>query len=177
MTGTRDVGDVGDVGDVATGADRADGWWINSLGYEVYIRSFADSDGDGVGDLAGVAGRLDYLADLGVDFVWITPFYPSPMADWGYDVADYCGVDRRFGSLDDFDALLDAAHALADRLAANAPLAARATKEVAARTADMGWTEAVRFGETMRLIAGSTDDAAEGRRAWAEKRRPEWRGR
>jgi len=110
VTGTRDVGDVGDVGDVATGADRADGWWINSLGYEVYIRSFADSDGDGVGDLAGVAGRLDYLADLGVDFVWITPFYPSPMADWGYDVADYCGVDRRFGSLDDFDALLDAAH-------------------------------------------------------------------
>jgi enoyl-CoA hydratase/carnithine racemase len=75
------------------------------------------------------------------------------------------------------DDLLDAAHALADRLAANAPLAARATKEVAARTADMGWTEAVRFGETMRLIAGSTDDAAEGRRAWAEKRRPEWRGR
>ena len=75
------------------------------------------------------------------------------------------------------DDLLDAAHALADRLAANAPLAARATKEVAARTADMGWTEAVRFGETMRLIAGSTDDAAEGRRAWAEKRRPEWRVR
>ena len=61
-------------------------WWHGTVGYQVYLRSFADSNGDGIGDLVGIHGRLDYLAGLGVDFVWVTPFYPSPMADWGYDV-------------------------------------------------------------------------------------------
>ena len=74
-------------------------WWQDAVFYEIYLRSFQDSDGDGVGDLDGIATRVDYLAGLGVDAVWITPFYPSPMADFGYDVADYCDVDPLFGSL------------------------------------------------------------------------------
>ena len=63
-------------------------WWTDAVGYQVYLRSFADSDNDGVGDLGGVIEKLDYLKRLGADFVWITPFYPSPGDDWGYDVAD-----------------------------------------------------------------------------------------
>jgi hypothetical protein len=80
-------------------------WWRDAVCYQVYVRSFADSDGDGVGDLAGVRSRLAYLAELGVDAVWLTPFYRSPQADHGYDVADYRDVDPLFGSLADFDAL------------------------------------------------------------------------
>jgi alpha-glucosidase len=80
--------------------------------YEIYPRSFQDSNGDGVGDLAGILSRLDYLVELGVDALWVSPFYPSPMADFGYDVSDYCGVDPIFGSIADFDALLARAHAL-----------------------------------------------------------------
>ncbi len=86
-------------------------WWQRGIIYQIYPRSFQDSDGDGVGDLAGIAGRMDYLAGLGVDAVWISPFYPSPMADFGYDVADYVGVDPLFGTMEDFDALIAAAHA------------------------------------------------------------------
>jgi glycosidase len=85
-------------------------WWRNAVVYEVYVRSFADSDGDGEGDLQGVRSRLGHLRDLGVDALWLTPFYRSPLADGGYDVADYRDVDPRFGSLDDFDALVAAAH-------------------------------------------------------------------
>jgi alpha-glucosidase len=77
--------------------------------YQVYPRSFADGDGDGVGDLAGLRDRLPYLAELGVDAIWLTPFYPSPLADGGYDVADYCDVDRRLGTLEDFDRLVETA--------------------------------------------------------------------
>jgi alpha-glucosidase len=85
-------------------------WWRDAVCYQVYIRSFADFDGDGVGDLRGVTSRLDYLADLGVDAVWLTPFYRSPQADHGYDVADYRDVDPLFGTLADFDELLQQAH-------------------------------------------------------------------
>ncbi len=86
-------------------------WWRSGVVYQVYPRSFADADGDGVGDLEGVRQRLDHLAWLGVDAIWLSPFYPSPMADFGYDVADFCDVDPLFGDLPGFDRLLAAAHA------------------------------------------------------------------
>ncbi|HVK43809.1 MAG TPA: alpha-amylase family glycosyl hydrolase, partial [Micropruina sp.] len=92
--------------------DPAQDWRRTAVVYQVYPRSFADSDGDGVGDLPGITGRLGALADLGVDAVWLSPFYTSPQADAGYDVADYRDVDPIFGSLADFDALLERAHGL-----------------------------------------------------------------
>jgi alpha-glucosidase len=85
-------------------------WPEGAIVYHIYPRSFMDSNGDGVGDLAGVVNRLDYLAELGVNAVWLSPFYPSPMADFGYDIADYRGVDRLFGDMADFERLLQAAH-------------------------------------------------------------------
>jgi alpha-glucosidase len=86
-------------------------WWRSAVFYQVYIRSFADGNGDGVGDLAGIRSRLSHLTELGVDALWITPFYPSPMADHGYDVADPRAVEPTFGDLAEFDALLTEAHA------------------------------------------------------------------
>ncbi|WP_076073294.1 alpha-amylase family glycosyl hydrolase [Sphingomonas montana] len=86
-------------------------WWKSAVLYQVYPRSFQDSDGDGIGDLNGIRARLDHFVALGIDAVWISPIFPSPMADFGYDVADYTGIDARFGTLADFDALVAAAHA------------------------------------------------------------------
>jgi len=85
-------------------------WWQSGVIYQVYPRSFQDTNGDGVGDLAGIERRLDHLVELGIDAIWISPIYPSPMVDFGYDVADYTGVHPMFGSLADFDRLLAAAH-------------------------------------------------------------------
>ena len=85
-------------------------WWQHAVIYEIYPRSFQDSNGDGIGDLNGILKRLDYLVLLGVDAIWISPIYPSPMADFGYDVADYCGIDPIFGTIQDFDRLLAEAH-------------------------------------------------------------------
>ncbi|NBE81297.1 glycoside hydrolase family 13 protein [Micromonospora rubida] len=93
-----------------------DDWWRSAVVYQVYVRSFADSNGDGVGDLRGVRERLPYLRDLGVDALWLTPFYTSPMVDGGYDVADYRDVDPIFGTLTDFDAMITDAHALGLRI-------------------------------------------------------------
>ena len=85
-------------------------WWRDAVIYQIYPRSFSDANGDGNGDLQGVIDRLDYLQALGVDALWLSPFYPSPLADGGYDVADYCDVDPRLGTLDQFDELVAKAH-------------------------------------------------------------------
>src|ERR1700736_1865950 len=85
-------------------------WWQRGVIYQIYPRSFQDSNNDGIGDLKGILQRLDYLAQLGVDAIWISPIYPSPMADFGYDVSDYCGVAPVFGTLADFDCLVTEAH-------------------------------------------------------------------
>ena len=91
-------------------------WWRGAAIYQIYPRSFADSDGDGIGDLPGVTAHLDHVASLGVDAIWLSPFFTSPMRDFGYDVADYLGVDPLFGTLADFDALVERVHSLGLKL-------------------------------------------------------------
>ncbi|WP_431946324.1 glycoside hydrolase family 13 protein [Actinacidiphila sp. bgisy167] len=108
--------DAADETPAAPDAGRAPGWWRSAVIYQVYVRSFADGDGDGVGDLPGIRARLPYLAELGADAVWLTPFYASPQADGGYDVADYRSVDPLFGTLADADALIRTAHGLGLRV-------------------------------------------------------------
>src|SRR5258708_35651242 len=81
-------------------------WWKNAVIYEIYPRSFADTNGDGIGDLNGIIQHLDYLQDLGVDAIWITPFYPSPQIDFGYDIADYENIEPQYGTLADCDRLV-----------------------------------------------------------------------
>jgi alpha-glucosidase len=95
---------------VAEVPDAPESWWRDAVIYQVYIRSFADGNGDGLGDIAGIRSRLGYLADLGVDALWVNPWYPSPMADAGYDVSDYRDVEPRFGTLADAEALVTEAH-------------------------------------------------------------------
>jgi alpha-glucosidase len=91
-------------------------WWRGAVIYHIYPRSFSDSNGDGIGDLPGITARLEYIASLGVDAIWLSPFFTSPMKDFGYDVADYCNVDPMFGSLRDFDRLIERAHRLGLRI-------------------------------------------------------------
>lgn len=93
-----------------------DAWWRSAAIYQVYIRSFADGDGDGTGDIAGLRSRLQYLAYLGVDAIWITPWYPSPLADGGYDVSDYQGIHPTYGTLDEARKLITEAHELGLRV-------------------------------------------------------------
>jgi alpha-glucosidase len=112
--GTRDDGPVTDRGDATT--EAAPPWWRTAVIYEIYVRSFSDADGDGVGDLAGITQRLPALRDLGVDAIWLTPFYRSPQADAGYDVEDHRDVDPVFGTLGDFDHLIAAAQELGLRV-------------------------------------------------------------
>jgi alpha-glucosidase len=85
-------------------------WWRNGIFYQIYPRSFQDSDGDGVGDITGIIHRLPYLLTLGIDAIWLSPIFPSPMADFGYDISDYTGIDPLFGTMEDFDSLVKAAH-------------------------------------------------------------------
>jgi alpha-glucosidase len=101
---------------VAGRPDPGEPWWKSAVFYQIYPRSFADSDRDGVGDLGGIRAHLADLAWLGVDALWISPFFPSPMVDFGYDVSDYCDVDPLFGTLEEFDRLVDEAHALGLRV-------------------------------------------------------------
>lgn len=93
-----------------------DEWWRSAVIYQIYPRSFADANGDGMGDLPGITSRLDSLTDLGVDALWLSPFFTSPQNDAGYDVADYCDVDPLFGTLDDFDRLVAESHARGIRI-------------------------------------------------------------
>jgi alpha-glucosidase len=95
----------------AAEADSA-AWWRGAVIYQIYPRSFADSNGDGIGDLPGITARLDHVASLGVDAIWLSPFFTSPMKDFGYDISDYRGVDPIFGTIEDFDRLVERAHAL-----------------------------------------------------------------
>ena len=90
---------------------RDEFWWRHGIFYQIYPRSFQDSNADGVGDLKGIIARLPYVQALGVDAIWLSPIFPSPMADFGYDIADYTGIDPLFGTMADFDALVAAAHA------------------------------------------------------------------
>jgi alpha-glucosidase len=97
-------------------AAPGDSWWRSAAIYQLYVRSFADANGDGIGDLAGVRARLGYLADLGVDAIWFNPWYPSPMSDAGYDISDYRAIHPAFGTLADADALISEAHAAGIRI-------------------------------------------------------------
>ena len=85
-------------------------WWKNAVFYHIYPMSFKDSNGDGIGDIRGIIGELDYLVALGVDAIWLSPVYCSPLVDYGYDISDYCDIDPVFGNLDDFRELLIQAH-------------------------------------------------------------------
>ncbi|MER7442618.1 alpha-amylase family glycosyl hydrolase [Micromonospora avicenniae] len=123
-------------------------WWREAVTYEVYVRSFADSDGDGLGDLPGVRSRLPYLAGLGVDAVWVTPFYPSPDHDAGYDVTEHRAVDPRLGTLADVDGLIGDAHRLGLRVLVDLVLNHVSSEHqwfVSARAAGPGSAERARF--------------------------------
>ena len=114
-------------------------WWQGAVIYQVYVRSFCDSNGDGLGDFAGLISKLDYIASLGVDAIWLSPIHPSPNRDWGYDVSDYDGVHPDYGTLADFQTLVDAAHARGLKILLD---------EVLAHTSDEhDWFAASRDGE------------------------------
>lgn len=88
-----------------------DSWWRSAVVYQIYPLSYADSNGDGFGDLNGIHSKLDYLKTLGVDVIWLSPIYKSPLADMGYDIADYRAIDPRYGTMEDWDCLIEGVHA------------------------------------------------------------------
>ena len=92
------------------GTPSPPGWWRHTTVYQIYPRSYQDSDGDGTGDLKGIESRLDYLAEIGIETVWLSPIFTSPMKDFGYDISDFVGIDPIFGTLEDFKSLLALAH-------------------------------------------------------------------
>ncbi|MGZ8302615.1 MAG: alpha-glucosidase [Telluria sp.] len=98
--------------DIAPQSEQQTPWWREAIIYQVYPRSFLDTNGDGIGDLPGITAKLDYIAQLGADIVWLSPYFKSPMKDFGYDISDYCDVDPMFGTLADFDVLIAKAHSL-----------------------------------------------------------------
>ena len=122
-----------------SGQDRTP-WWRGAVIYQIYPRSFCDSNGDGVGDLPGITQNLEYVASLGVDAIWLSPFFASPMKDFGYDVSDYRAVDPLFGTLDDFDRLVARAHDLGLKVIVD---------QVYAHTSDMhAWFQESRSGRS-----------------------------
>ena len=106
MSSNKEIGTRNESSAISAGAE----WWRGAVLYQIYPRSFKDSNNDGIGDLKGITEKLDYIASLGVDGVWISPFYKSPMVDFGYDVEDYCSIDPMFGTMQDFDTMLKAMH-------------------------------------------------------------------
>jgi alpha-glucosidase len=98
------------------GAENSYLWWKHGVIYQIYPRSFSDSDGDGIGDLKGLISRLDYLADLGIDGVWLSPIFPSPMKDFGYDISNYREIDPVFGTMKSFRLLIDEARSRGIRI-------------------------------------------------------------
>ncbi|MGY1712460.1 glycoside hydrolase family 13 protein [Geodermatophilus sp. SYSU D00758] len=157
-------------------------WWRHAVVYEVYLRSFQDSDGDGVGDVDGLRARIPYLAGLGVDAVWVTPWYPSPLADGGYDVSDYRDIDPRLGTLGQVDALIEEAHAAGLRLVVD--LVANHTSEqhpwfVAALAGGPGAPERDRYffrdGRAGGELPPNDWISAFGGPAWTRVREPDGR--
>src|SRR5579863_2432745 len=117
MTGTESTATAPSTPEAAAVGSTRGGraWWRDAVVYEVYVRSFADGNGDGIGDLAGVRARLPYLRELGVDAIWFTPWYPSPLADTGYDISDYRAIDPALGTLEEAEELIAEARALGIR--------------------------------------------------------------
>ena len=116
MTADRSLGLPALDGNAGLPPREARAWWRDAVVYQIYPRSFADSDGDGLGDLPGIRSRLPYLHDLGVDAVWLSPFYPSPLLDGGYDVADPRDVDPRLGTVEDLVGIVEDCHAVGMRV-------------------------------------------------------------
>ena len=134
-------------------------WWETAVIYQIYPRSFQDSNGDGIGDLPGITSRLDYIAGLGVDAVWISPFFASPQKDFGYDVSDYCQIDPDYGTMADFDALIARAHELGLRLMIDiVPAHCSRTIPLTDRMRPRACASAkFEFGMYMRSITASSD--------------------